>query len=124
MIGDRIRHLEREVLPRVLPAGWRRWSDDGPGIWYRHDLGLRVLCSVNTYDDGKRWLHVSCSHAEKLPDWYELRGVKDLFVGRSKIAIQVLPRDSEYVNVHPNCLHLWHCLDGDPVPAFAEEGLL
>ena len=22
-------------------------------------------------------------------------------------AVQVLPREADYVNIHPNCLHLW-----------------
>lgn len=44
---------------------------------------------------------------EALPSWEDLRRVKDIFIGREVEAYQVLPKESEYVNVHPFCLHLW-----------------
>lgn len=30
--------------------------------------------------------------------------------------------EDKYINLHPTCLHLWHCLDGDVVPDFARGG--
>jgi hypothetical protein len=37
--------------------------------------------------------------------------VKRIFLGRERQALQVLPRESEYVNVNPHVLHLWSALD-------------
>jgi hypothetical protein len=85
---------------------------DGAVYVSRH--GQTVITSGNVEQDGKRWLHVSTAHPRRLPSWEELREVKDIFIGRERQAVQKFPKQSEYVNIHPNCLHLWCCLDGDP----------
>ena len=92
---------------------------------YQHvNMPLFVLCSARTENDGKRWMHVSCSRRNRLPSWEELRLVKDTFIGRERKAIQVLPPDSEYVNIHGYVLHLWCCLDVDPLPDFRQAGMI
>src|SRR5690349_3210408 len=92
---------------------------------YRHISGaLFVICSARVEADGKRWIHVSCSRPSRLPDWDDMRLVKDTFIGRDRLALQILPRQAEYVNVCKNCLHLWSCLDGDPTPDFRVGGLI
>jgi hypothetical protein len=115
-----------DYLPAVLPAGWHEAGvmRQGPavGYVYRSAFGLAVIVSVAEEDDGHRWLHVSCSRAERLPTWRELREVKELFVGRDRLALQVLPPEDEYVNVHPNVLHLWCRLGPRPVPDFRTLG--
>lgn len=105
-----------EWLPRVLPAGWRI-SDPHAPAFRRHD-GLLVLASVAVEADGKRWLHVSMSRATTLPSWKDYRAVKDLFVGRARKAIQVIPPEDEYINHAEFVLHMFSCLDGDPLPDF------
>jgi len=94
-----------------------------PYVHYRHVASqLMVLVSGRREKDGKRWVHVSMSYPNKLPGWNVVRMVKDRFIGRDKKAIQVFPADTEYVNIHPFCLHLWHCIDGDGLPDFRVEG--
>lgn len=62
--------------------------------------------------DGLGWEHVSI-HIElkdgslKTPLWDEMCFVKDLFWDEEDVVIQFHPKKSEYVNVHPNTLHLW-----------------
>jgi len=106
------------ILP--APAGYREVR--APGGWpqraYRRMDGLVVIVSANVERDGRTWLHVSLSRASKLPSWSDLRAVKNAFIGPEKMAVQVLPREAEYVNLHPFTLHLWHCQDTDPVPDF------
>jgi hypothetical protein len=41
-----------------------------------------------------------------------LREVKNVFFGEEASAVQILPRESEYVNQHQYCLHLWRYVDG------------
>jgi hypothetical protein len=113
--------LTREHAPRVLPFGWQEHQEYGESIRvYQHQrLGLRVLFSACVELDGKRWIHMSVSRTDRrLPTWDNLRLAKDLFIGADKLAIQVLPREKDYVNIHAGVLHLWHCLDGDPTPDF------
>jgi hypothetical protein len=102
------------------PAGWSAVPSFPDTKGFEHPrIGLRVIVSARTEQDGKRWLHVSISHrSRQLPTWDNLKLVKEAFIGNDKLAIQVLPRAQDFVNIHPACLHLWHCLDGDPTPDF------
>ena len=96
----------QETKRRPVPDSWEPF--DGPlGLEGYESGGLRVLLSVDRMDDGQRWLHVSLSRARTLPTWEDLKLVKDIFVGRNHEAVQVLPRDEDYVNMMPYCLHLW-----------------
>jgi len=89
------------------------------GAKYLHRLnGLTAIVSGTVEEDGRRWLHLSIAHPLGLPSWESLRHAKELFLGRDSRAVQVLPPADEYVNIHQNCLHLWCCIDGDPLPDF------
>ena len=110
-----------DLLPRVLPAGWRMF-EGGDGAKYVRGDQLSVIVSGDVELDGKRWLHVSLARPNRLPSWDDVGTVKALFVGRDKLAVQVLPQQVRYINIHPHCLHIWHCIDGDPVPDFARGG--
>ena len=109
-----------DLYPKTVP-GFRRV--DEPCLYYLSHW-LKVICSAGVEADGKRWMHVSVSHRRRLPNWREYRLVKDLFIGKHRKAIQVLPAEAEYVNHHPNVLHLWSCLDGDPLPDFRRNGTI
>lgn len=96
---------------------------DAPFLAYEHiNMPLHVICSAAVERDGRRWMHVSCSRRNRLPSWEELRLVKDTFIGPDRRALQILPPQSEYVNLHPNVLHLWSCLDSDGLPDFRKDG--
>lgn len=110
---------ELDCLPRVVPVGWRIDEQRMDGARYAHDLlRLIVVVSAAVELDGRRWLHVSCSHAKRIPTWEEFRIAKDVFVGQDRLALQVLPRQRDYVNINPRVLHLWCCLDADVTPDF------
>lgn len=103
----------------IIPAGWREIPSPIPfQKCFEKFNGLIVFVGKFEQDED-RWLHVSCSHRNKLPKWKEIREVKDIFVGRDKRAIQIFPPESEYVNIMPFCLHLWCNLDRDIIPDFA-----
>lgn len=57
--------------------------------------------------DGLGWEHVSVSRQDRCPTWEEMCQVKDLFWDGEDCVIQFHPPESEYVNAHPRCLHLW-----------------
>ena len=61
--------------------------------------------------DGLGWehvsIHVETSQGLQTPLWDEMCFTKDLFWDSEDIVFQIHPRQSEYVNVHPNTLHLW-----------------
>lgn len=75
--------------------------------------GLNVLRSLAETENGEKWIHVSLSRRDRMPEWVEIRKVKDHFLGDIE-AYQVLPKKQDYVNVHNFCLHLWAPVDGLP----------
>lgn len=104
------------------PQGWRR-QEDGlasfyHGVWDNDKKQMRVIISYAKYDDGRLWYHVSVSHRKRMITYDELVYIKRHWVGDDHKAIMVLPEKEKHVNIHPNCLHLFCCLDGDPLPDF------
>lgn len=128
-VGDGIEPvLLPDFLPTVLPAGWEEhppaygWDRDYNRVYQRHGT-LRVLISAARYNDGKRWLHVSVSRKNReIPTWTIMCEVEDLFIGPERIALQLHPLRSQYVNIHSGVLHLWHPLDGVDLPDFTGHG--
>ena len=103
--------------PIVLPPAWSVMRRVGDGVAWTTTGGLGVIVSVAKELDGRRWVHLSCSRRGRLPTWADLREVKSVVLG-DVYAYQVLPPAAKYVNIHPSCLHLFHCLDADPMPDF------
>ena len=119
-------------IPTVLPAGWQEvhtgaWTGGVSDREYaraykKHDTVL-VLMSCATQTDGKRWLHVSVSRRNKeIPTWQLMCEIKDVFIGPERTALQVMPPRSQWVSIHPGCLHLWACLDDLLLPDFRAGG--
>lgn len=111
-----------DLAPRVLPPNvivTRRFVNAHS---YRVKLGAVVMTALLEAEvvDGELWGHLSvCGQKPpRLPTWEELRWCKDLFLGKDRKAIQVLPPEKEYVNIHPNVLHLYAPLERDPLPDF------
>jgi hypothetical protein len=67
--------------------------------------------------DGLGWEHASI-HVERkdgemqTPYWEEMCFVKDLFWDEDDVVVQYHPAKRDYVNVHPNTLHLWRPTGG------------
>lgn len=53
------------------------------------------------------WEHVSVSFPHRCPTWEEMALVKRAFWRDDETVVEFHPARSEYVNVHPFCLHLW-----------------
>lgn len=69
---------------------------------------LKIIAS-----DGGGWEHVSVSCKRRCPNWAEMCFVKGLFWTEQETVVQYHPPKSEYVNCHPNCLHLWRPTEGE-----------
>lgn len=95
----------------------QKWGD-GYALRER-DGGIRVIIDCSEKVDGNMWLHVSYSRADRVPDHADTCKVKAAFLG-DRYAYAVFPPAGQYVNIHPNCLHLWARLDGQAVlPEFS-----
>lgn len=88
-------------------------------LWQHTRYPFTVISSVTQEGDGKLWLHVSFAHQKRMPNYEEIASVKAQFIGKDKYAMMVFPPEDKHVNLHKYCLHLWHCLDGHPLPEFS-----
>jgi hypothetical protein len=71
---------------------------------------LRVICSPLGEGD---WDHVSVSLPNRCPSWDEMSKIKSMFWNDSDCVVQFHPPESDYVNNHPYCLHLWKWNKGE-----------
>ena len=115
--------MSERIGPLILSGSWREVERRRDGSMYTNALtGQRVILSLEEHE-GRKWLHCSTSFPDRLPTWPELRDAKDLFIGREVEAVQILPPEKEYVNVHPYCLHLWaHADKSRALPDFTQGG--
>lgn len=89
------------------------------GFMYKSkSRGLTVIQSESTEIDGHKWLHTSYSRKSRIPTYEDTVFIKNNFIGKDKKAVMIFPEESEHINIHPFCLHLWTCLDGDELPDF------
>jgi hypothetical protein len=89
---------------RVTLHGEYGDARNGVAIIWVGEAQLRVL-----FSDGGGWDHVSVSTLHRCPTWAEMCAVKRLFFAPEDVVVQYHPRESEYRNCHPYCLHLWRC---------------
>jgi hypothetical protein len=78
---------------------------------------LAIVASDAIEDPNARgWEHVSVSTSRRPPNWREMCWVKGLFWGDEDCVVQFHPRRSQYVDIHPYTLHMWHRPEGFPEP--------
>ena len=81
---------------------------------------LKIIASdgVNTEPQLNGWKNVSVSvQGKHPPNWQEMNWVKEQFWDDDETVVQFHPKRSSYVNIHPNCLHLWRRTDAEyPLP--------
>ena len=67
--------------------------------------------------NGGGWDHVSVSHKKRCPTWEEMCVIKEIFFFPEECCCEYHPAESDYVNVHPFCLHIWKPQDVElPTP--------
>ena len=106
-----IRHLDTVTVPSEFYLGGKMdiyRCRTRSGLW-------RVTTSTE-YDKGyKCWFErLVMSHwndrTEKSPAWEEILAVKREFFDPEEECIHFIPRESEYVNIKPDCMHIFHPL--------------
>ena len=70
---------------------------------------------VFTWNHG--WEHLSVSTKTRCPTWEEMCKFKDIFFTEDEACVEYHPKKSDYVNLHPYCLHIWKPLEVElPLP--------
>jgi hypothetical protein len=120
--------LTEKYRPATVPLGWRKLPHPMVMNYYER-IGdkLAVIVSACKWPGDPQpdrvWLHVSMSRKNKLPTYQDMAEVKELFVGKERKALQIFAEESQHVNIHPYCLHLWCLVEGDDgLPDFGAYG--
>lgn len=115
-------HLEGH---RASPRGYESKPGDKFGwfIWMKGKTQIRAM-AVDGAETG--WEHVSVTVAyltgkrkwvPRIPKWEEMCVVKSMFWADGECVIQYHPPEENYVNITPNCLHLWRSVNAEfPMP--------
>ncbi len=94
---------------RVLKGSMGSDSSYGNNGVFVINRGRTVINIIAS--DGMDWEHVSVhcvsEGKERTPTWSEMCLIKDLFWDKTDCVIQYHPPESEYINNHKHCLHLW-----------------
>ena len=77
------------------------------GAFEIHSLKFKNSRFAVIASDGEGWEHVSVSLHNRCPTWDEMCFIKNLFWDAEDCVIQFHPPETDYVNNHPYCLHLW-----------------
>lgn len=77
-------------------------ATEGVFIIPRGNVELRCIAA-----NGGGWDHVSISVHGRIPTWAEMCFIKEQFFEDDEVAMQLHPAKKNYINFHPNTLHLW-----------------
>lgn len=79
-------------------------EDGGAGEMVYNKMRASVIWST-----GAGWDHVSVSPYRRnyTPTWDDMCKLKRMFFHPEETVIEYHPAESQYVNIMPNCLHLW-----------------
>lgn len=112
-------HVPNEYRIRTHPMLATTDADGNNGVFCIRQTNGRELWIIASDGTGWKeselngppWEHVSVHgfNGKKTftPSWEEMCKVKDIFWDGEDIVIQFHPKKSEYVNNHPNTLHMW-----------------
>ena len=108
-----------EPLKAIAPCGGAAADafPDQTNQWFQAGPFRFGISDNDRFDkDDERWRHLSMSHHSRLPTYAELKSARYTFFPPDAEVVQVFPPESEFVNCHPFCLHLWWSKDRRLVP--------
>ena len=115
IVGPGSGHTARKKISEPV-----RIPYDPPGFFVEEDFSAYKMggCTVFVGRSEQGW-HASISHPSRYPTWDEIAHARYSLVPGGVTMAMLLPPQSEFVNVHTNCFHLWQCVDmrarGEPV---------
>lgn len=92
---------ERAPLPPDVAAA----HVSGTRLYYSRSTKCKVLVAREPVVG---W-HLSISHPFRYPSWEEIKAARYTLVPHDVTMVMCFPPPGEFVNVHPNCFHLYEC---------------
>lgn len=108
---------QRERIQLRIPKNWKLISKGSSGGVFQKG-NVKAIITSEVHGDGRAWIHLSVSKKNSLPTYGDLKRAKKDFLGPESRAMLFFPPESEHVNLHKYCHHLWCCVDEDPLPDF------
>lgn len=71
---------------------------------------IRIIISEDTgpvFGVMRKCLHLSISHPNRYPTWDEILDARNTLMPSDRDGYMIMPKKGLYVNVHPNCFHVW-----------------
>lgn len=111
---------EKNRVTSGIMGSTSREGNNGYFFLKRIKYVIRVICS-----QAEGWEHVSVSRSDiKMPTWKDMCYVKNKFWDKEDCVVQYHPPESEYINNHDFCLHLWRPIGQEyPMPPSIFVGL-
>ena len=108
---------EVQEIVAILEKNGLKLMDYGPdGMMGRKTpTYLRFIFSC-----GMGWEHLSVSNEFTCPKWDEMCMMKGIFWKEEETCVQYHPARADYVNYHPNCLHIFRPI-GIELPKAADD---
>lgn len=90
---------------------------------FKRKVGSSINLNIIASQD-MGWEHVSVSTPSKIPTWEMMCFIKNMFWDETDCVMQLHPPKSDYINNHPNCLHLWRPIEQEiPTPPSIMVGI-
>ncbi len=106
--------LKAETHRIEHPMGHAPYGSDYGAFMIPGPCGMTLGVIVG---NGEGWEHVSVSLKNRCPNWQEMHFIKQIFWYDDEAVMQLHPPQKEYVDCHPNCLHLWRPINKEiPLP--------
>lgn len=83
------------------------WAGDGTCGFFSVPSPIDHATMMVVASSGFGWDHVSVSRRKRCPNWTEMKYIKCLFFYPSDVVMQLHVAESDHIDVHHNCLHLW-----------------
>lgn len=105
--------LQRATMPASVEAALNRMGEAQRLLWMvgsrrgESPWRITVLASLDGEPGERPSLHVSISHTFRYPTWEEIKAVRAWAWDEDTEVVMVLARRRDYVNISPNCFHLW-----------------
>lgn len=100
--------IEKILKTRNLTIKGRAGDNAIGGSWYDSISG-KTLNFIFSNQLG--WEHLSVSMPSRTPSWDQMCRMKDIFWDKDECCVQYHPKEEDYVNNHPHCLHIWKPVD-------------
>lgn len=96
----------RLLPPKELQEAMEKAGAQNFQLWKLNDCKIMVAQEPCRSEERLDW-HISISHESRYPTWEEIKVARYSLIPEGVVMAMLLPPKEEFVNLHPNCFHLY-----------------